>query len=168
MRLVNEQEMIQLLGCTRENFHGYIERGVFAPAIRNKGRGRPTKNPNKGSVYFAEQVQKEVSAFLAGGFTPNPVIGPTSERGEEVAGRSTRELGADNGEKRTGAVIRIEGRIPGEPGAEASEAAFDFEKEIGDISTPEGRGRQMHGTHGCAAESEEGFAQDLRTAFEGP
>lgn len=139
MRLVNEQEMIAELGCTREAFLGYLDANVFAPAIRNKGRGRPGKNPNRGAVYCADQVQAEVSAFLAGKFTPNPVIGPTSERSEGT-GRST--FGKPDGHRGElgevsthGAVIRIEGRIPGEPGAEAREVEFDFAKEIGDIST---------------------------------
>ncbi len=128
MRLVNESEMIEILGCTRAQFQGYIEANVFAPCIKPVG-----KRKNKGAVYDAGNVEAEVAAFQKGEFTPTSVL-PKSESGEVDKPASATSNDADGID--SGKVIRFnydkdkKGKIE-----EREISDFDYEKVVGDIST---------------------------------
>ncbi len=123
--------MIEILGCTKSQFDGYLDGNVFAPCIKAKKRGRPS-NTNKGAVYDADTVEKEVRDFQAGKFEPSRIIGVRKDICEEGNnGTADSVLSKQDGNGKThGQVIRL----PGLP-EEKDEDKFDFEKEIGPINT---------------------------------
>ncbi len=138
MTLLNEFEMIEKIGCTRDAFIGYLDAGVFAPCT-DKKRGRPTKKAAGSAMYCSELVIKAVEGFNNGTFTPHRPIGQTSASSETTSESRDNGLVGTSGELGTnregrtaaGKVIVIEGRIPGEK----DDKKFDFETTFGKVQT---------------------------------
>lgn len=124
MNLANESEMSEILGITRQQLLDYVEANVFAPCIRAKGRGRPSKN--KGAVYDVETVQKEFHAFQAGNFSPAETIGPSNSIQRNNDGSTSEDI-----PEKTGQVIRL----PGIESRDKEIPDFDYKTEIGELKT---------------------------------